>query len=63
MTEPLRFQARAKESGTEAMGHIRSDADALKRLEDTALLLYAVRQAALLFWSIVCKRWPELKQR
>ena len=43
--------------------HIRSDADAIKRLDDVPLILYAVAQGARLTWSICCKRWPELDTR
>lgn len=40
---------------------VRSDAEALARLRDVPLVLYAVAQGAKLAWSIVVKRWPELK--
>lgn len=43
--------------------HIRNDADAVKRLGDVPLMLYAVAQGARLSWSIICKRWPELDAR
>jgi hypothetical protein len=39
----------------------KSDAHAVATLSDTALVLYAARQAAKLFWAIVVKRFPELK--
>lgn len=39
---------------------IRSDADAVRRLGDLPLVLYAMAQGAKLAWSIITKRWPEL---
>lgn len=38
-----------------------NDHDALEQLGDTPFLLYCARQAAKLFWSLACKRWPELR--
>lgn len=55
MTEPIRLRP------TTLREPIRSDADAIKRLTDMPLVLYAVAQGAKLCWSILCKRWPELK--
>jgi hypothetical protein len=39
----------------------RGDPADIQRLADLPLVLYALAQGAKLFWSIVCKRWPELK--
>lgn len=43
--------------GTEVL----NDRDAERMLADVPYVLYACRQAAKLFWSIVCKRYPELR--
>lgn len=40
---------------------VRNDAEALRQLGDVPFVLYAGRQAMKLFWSLVCKRWPELR--
>jgi hypothetical protein len=37
-----------------------NDAHAARTLSDAALILYAARQAAKLFWAIILKRFPEL---
>jgi len=39
---------------------ITNDREAMA-LGDVPYALYAARQAAKLFWSLVCKRWPELR--
>lgn len=38
-----------------------SDDEAVKRLGDIPFALYAARVAAKMFWTLVCKRWPELR--
>jgi len=38
-----------------------STSKAVAGLGDTALVLFAAREAAKLFWSIVVKRFPELR--
>jgi len=39
----------------------RSDADALATLDDARLLLWAIYQGARLTWSIITKRFPDIK--
>lgn len=56
MTEPIRLRVNER-----PRGDYRSDARAAETLSETAYILYAARQAARLFWSIVCKRFPELR--
>jgi len=38
-----------------------STAKAVAGLGDTALVLFAAREAAKLFWSIILRRFPELR--
>ncbi len=40
---------------------VRNDQEAERHLADVPYVLYAARQAAKLFWSLACKRWPELR--
>lgn len=42
-------------------GDYRNDARAAQTLSETAYVLYAARQAARLFWSLILKRYPELR--
>lgn len=46
---------------TPERGDYRSDARAAQTLSETAYVLYAARQAARLFWSLILKRYPELR--
>jgi len=35
--------------------------EASERLGDVPFTLWAAKEGVRLFWSIVCKRWPELR--
>jgi len=53
--------ARGDSRAADAPQRPRSDADAVARLDDARLLLWAIYQGSRLTWAILSKRFPDIR--